>query len=286
MRNRWRIYRENQNKGVSMAIVMCISALLVAFALTMVYTGSSMMATANQQIRQERCYQLAQSFAQVADEQLKDTNSDFYKFVANQFMTSIYQDYDPEEPESTGYRYQGSLTGEGYEENYGTVVIELRKELTDDSLTGDTYYTLDAGYNNDKSNLTNVIEALKEVGQTRYTLTVAVQVTLEKTEYTYTTEYDCVEYLTPRFYHNGKLISWDTANNRWRLTESENGLAYVGNISSTNPVEYVYRTDEKGVISREFRDITYQRTGTGTEDTDTDTDTDTETNQEGGGGNE
>ena len=85
--------------GSSLIMVVCVSAFLVAFALAMVYTGSMLMARANRRLEQERCYQLASSFAKVLDGELEryggrdlealksDTtyNNSFYRF-AFQFL--------------------------------------------------------------------------------------------------------------------------------------------------------------------------------------------------------
>ena len=55
--------RENGRGGASLAYVACISALLVAFALAMTYTAGMMLSGANKRIAEERCYQLAKSYA-------------------------------------------------------------------------------------------------------------------------------------------------------------------------------------------------------------------------------
>ena len=105
--------------GSSLIMVVCVSAFLVAFALAMVYTGSMLMARANRRLEQERCYQLASSFAQVLDgelarysgqdlETLTDTdyNNSFYRFSCKFLEDPLYQEYSPEHPELTTYYYR------------------------------------------------------------------------------------------------------------------------------------------------------------------------------------
>lgn len=58
----------NDKKGISMAIIVCIGALLIAFSLAMAYTASLMMSDANTQLTEERVYRLAKSFARCLTE--------------------------------------------------------------------------------------------------------------------------------------------------------------------------------------------------------------------------
>ena len=62
--------KENRKKGISMAIVLCAAAFLVAFAAAIVYTAGLLTAEANERLEQERCYQLAKSYAKVLDTEL------------------------------------------------------------------------------------------------------------------------------------------------------------------------------------------------------------------------
>ena len=62
--------KENRKKGISMAIVLCVSAFFLAFAAAIVYTAGLLTAEANERLEQERCYQLAKSYAKVLDTEL------------------------------------------------------------------------------------------------------------------------------------------------------------------------------------------------------------------------
>ena len=69
--------RENRVKaknGSTLVIVVCVSALLMAFALAMLYTAGLLLSRANRRLEQERSYLLAQSFAQVLEQELSLEN--------------------------------------------------------------------------------------------------------------------------------------------------------------------------------------------------------------------
>ena len=57
--------KTGDKNGSTLVIVVCISALLMAFALAMLYTAGLLLARANRRLEQDRSYQLAQSFAKV-----------------------------------------------------------------------------------------------------------------------------------------------------------------------------------------------------------------------------
>ena len=63
--------KTGDKNGSTLVIVVCVSALLMAFALAMFYTAGLLLARANRRLEQERSYQLAQSFAKVLEEELK-----------------------------------------------------------------------------------------------------------------------------------------------------------------------------------------------------------------------
>jgi hypothetical protein len=255
-----------------MAIVVCISALLVAFALTMVYTASTMLATANQQVAQERCYQLAQSFSKVLETQLTQPaegstlpDSDFYYFVSREFMSNSYQEYDGTTEGATRYRYElTQVPADSLGEGYGTIEIELQKEATEDSLQEENPLKWD-DEDYAHANFADMINDLRASEHRRYTLTVLVKATLDDMEYTYATEYDCIEQLEPQFYHNNTRIYGEEMGGEWHWFR-EDMSEYKGQevspaMDNTNPVTYVYSTDNGDVISRRFEKTTYDRNG-------------------------
>lgn len=93
--------KENRKKGISMAIVLCVSAFFLAFAAAIVYTAGLLTAEANERLEQERCYQLAKSYAKVLDTELtsynrktEENSTTFYGF-ASRFLDGRYAEYDP-----------------------------------------------------------------------------------------------------------------------------------------------------------------------------------------------
>ena len=66
--------RIEKKAGASLAIVMIILTLFTAFSLTLMQGAGQMLAQANRRIGQERCYQLAQSFAKVLEKELTKYN--------------------------------------------------------------------------------------------------------------------------------------------------------------------------------------------------------------------
>ena len=92
--------------GSTLVVVVCVSAFLMAFALAMLYTAGLLLSRANRRLEQERSYQLAQSFAQVLDQELKADydkpenapEKSFYRYVYN-FLEGRYGEYDPDHPD-------------------------------------------------------------------------------------------------------------------------------------------------------------------------------------------
>ena len=62
-------------EGASLVMVICIGAFLMAFALSMIYTAGLLLSRSNRRLEQERSYQLARSFSQILDLELKKYNA-------------------------------------------------------------------------------------------------------------------------------------------------------------------------------------------------------------------
>ena len=79
-----------------MAIVLCVSAFFLAFAAAIVYTAGLLTAEANERLEQERCYQLAKSYAKVLDTELtsytrktEENSTTFYGFASRFWMADM-----------------------------------------------------------------------------------------------------------------------------------------------------------------------------------------------------
>ena len=62
--------KANGKKGVSMALVLCISAFFMAFAAAILYTAGVVTAQSTHRLEEERCYRLAKSYADVLGREL------------------------------------------------------------------------------------------------------------------------------------------------------------------------------------------------------------------------
>mgnify|MGYP000313187090 CR=1 FL=1 len=74
IRQGWDALRRGRRSGVSLVIALCAVAVLIGLSLSIVYSSSMLLSRANRKIGRERCYQLAQSFAQVLDSELTAYN--------------------------------------------------------------------------------------------------------------------------------------------------------------------------------------------------------------------
>lgn len=130
-------------RGVSLVIVLCIGALLIALSAAMMYGASLLTASANHQIQQEDVYQLAKTFGDQIEAQLtkepldlleKNNNrsTTFAEFLQNSFLTSSYG------PDAD---YTFLATNQQNDPDFGTIRLILRKEQMEpeamESLTGD-----------------------------------------------------------------------------------------------------------------------------------------------------
>ena len=140
----WQQLRQQKKNGISMAVVLCVSAFFVAFAAAILYTAGMLTAQSNLRLKQERCSQLAKSAADVLDQELqKYTNKDtteagsdsFYTFVNKFLDDSQYLDYSEDYPDATKYNFLVSDTdlsdlskADSLPEGYGNIRIALTKE--------------------------------------------------------------------------------------------------------------------------------------------------------------
>lgn len=245
--------KADQKKGISMAIVLCVSAFFIAFAAAIVYTAGLLTAESNHRLLEERCYQLAKSAADVMDKEItsydqkKDntvTRNTFYDF-ANEFLDDgRYLVYNTDSPEATSYRFttagtdmdspqtSGSLYGDGY----GNICITLKKELnTDETNPGEGTIQVSAG-----SDYGLEINNIKNTMIRKYMLVVDVTAYEEDRSYTYTTEYTRQETYDVQFTYKDDIIVWNTETNNWRYG-TDNGT--VCQMTAGDEIHYRYLTD-------------------------------------------
>ena len=144
IRRGWTALRANRRKGVSLIVALCASALLLGLTLSLICSSALLMARADRKIGRERCYQLAQSMAQVLDKELRRYHTDrsgsgvsagdlpspdgtFYKYADQILDNESYRTYDPADPERTTYYVRYDAGDEG-----GTFTLRLRKLDSED----------------------------------------------------------------------------------------------------------------------------------------------------------
>lgn len=242
-----RAWKQESRAGTSLIMVVCVSAFLVAFALSMVYTGSMLMARANRRLKQERCYQLARSFAQVVDEELdryKDVDDlqdpaqvdgdyadSLFRFSCRFLEDTAYREYNPEYPELTTYTYEYRPAVE--DKQYGAVTLVLYKENDQD-----TDVMEDTLPENPADQGTTINDPLDYVMNqvSRYTLYVEVVAELDGMTYSYVTSYETLvgyQEDAVEFTAGGARIFWDDTDKQWR---NNGGDLY--SVPAGTPIDY------------------------------------------------
>lgn len=229
--------KENRKKGISMAIVLCVAAFFVAFAAAIVYTAGLLTAEANERLEQERCYQLAKSYAKVLDTELTsysqksdENNNTFYGF-ANRFLDGSYAEYDPGNPDHTIFYYQ-PVTTSAPDSKYGNIKIALYKETGEEDNTDLLSGTLPAG----SGNYQEKVQEVENYTIMQYILTVEVIASYGDSSYTYSTEYYRKERYPASFSHNGTVLVWSDEN--WHEGNTGGSIYDISKITEENPVNY------------------------------------------------
>lgn len=231
-------------EGSSLVIVICVSAFLTAFALAMVYTAGAMLSRTNRRLEQERSYQLARSFSQVLDEELKrysyvdnefkpkpeDPGYDliaedksFYRYVVK-FLEGEYGEYDPDHPDKTVFHFTaGESSGTDQEKVYGNIQVALYKEAEE---KGEMSGTTPANASTDDIE-TKPIQ--------RYAFRVKVTVDVEGTTFSYETKYrQMVRYKVAYTYDDKTIVKTDDG---WHYGSA---LGLPCNFSDTDEIRYEY----------------------------------------------
>lgn len=238
-------------KGSSLVIVVCVSAFLMAFALAIVYSSGLLLSRANRRLEQERCYQLAQSFAGTLDKELKkysnpkidptDSQSapdkSFYRY-AYQFLEGRYGEFDPEHPDETIFHYTAAKPDGVDDGKYGEIKVALYKEADqdqDDAMSGEI---------GDGTSVDSIINN----GIVRYIFTVEVTANLKGVSYSYSTEYRQMATYDVRFTHNGTPIYWK--DDKWHANHQD-GDEYVVDWTKGN-IKYEYLSDSSNITKCVF----------------------------------
>lgn len=177
-------------QGLSMILVLCIGALFVALSAALVYAASVLTANANRQLLEQEAYQLATSFSDVLEGELNKRDSNFAKFVNEQFMfsQSYGKDiYDLEsQPKEFAWKPNGSQPDGGAE----AITVTLRRRPGDgaDKLN----QTANSTSVTDLLNLLNTLEGENRKGMEIVDLQLDITVTVTKNgeSFAFTRTYD------------------------------------------------------------------------------------------------
>lgn len=224
-----------EKKGSSLAIVICVAALFLAFALALVSIANLLLSGANRRLDEEQRYQLAKSFAQVLDQELKKYetmpppgDNTFYEYACK-FLEGQYGTYDPDHPEATVFHYTAAKPA-GMEDAYGNVKVALYKEGAqeeDMELAGEI--------------LPQQAETIRNNKLLRYLFTLEVTVGVQDQSYCYRKEYRQMAVYQVEFTHNGTRIIWNDTDSQWHE------LSLSGAVHGIPPgemIHYEYQTDE------------------------------------------
>ena len=267
----WQQLRQNKKNGISMAVVICISAFFVAFAAAILYTAGLLTAQSNLRLKEERCNQLATSAAKVLNEELLkygnktgDASQDntFYAFV-NKFLDDPqYLDYSEDYPDSSKYNFLVSDTNldnlaeaASLPAGYGNIRITLSKEKNG-SEDLDSVKTGELDSSAAGTNYQTEIDRIRNITVRDYNLTVEVTAAYDDATYTCKTEYSREEKYDVKFSHKGTDIVWDGTN--WRKNNTS-GEIYTLDASENIKYEFVTQTTTSCV----FRENTYMDTTQG-----------------------
>lgn len=273
--------RENREKGVSLIVALCAVAVLLGLSLSLVYSASLPMARANRKIDRERCYQLAQSFAQVLDGELRayttennklgtttdpygDTNT-FYHYANQVLESDAYNEFEKNAPLDTTFY----LTTQEAEDTdgYGHEVIGLRKEVSKEAVREGSF-----DYGESATKTTEVEHATF----IQYRLTVLVQASLHNDSYTYSTEYYRKDSFQPEYTWTGSVtgtqrVYWNADSKQWYRTDNfADGTQIVprdetdeaGNVTQADNVRISYKYDQSNITYKIYQP-TYQNNNSG-----------------------
>lgn len=258
-------------EGSSLIIVICVSAFLMAFALAMIYTAGLSLSRANRRLEQERSYQLARSFSEMLEKELKryqylpdnkpdasepgynadliapDAGGTFYQYVVK-FLEGQYGEYDPDHPDETIFHFTtGEASGGVDTENYGNIRVVMYKEADEDE--NEMSGTIHRDTSLDDIN-TKLIQ--------RYVFTVVVTAEVNGNAFTYRTEYRQMVNYKVRFMYGTNKISVVNDGTGWKDT-----LGNPLEFNEGEEIQYEYLSGEANIKKCTFEN-TYQKEGDGT----------------------
>lgn len=253
MKQRLQALRKQKNAGVAMITLLCASAVFLALAAALTYAASSLLANANTQLRNERCYQLAKTFSEAVGKDLcvetappVDEKSVYH--YANSFLDDLYNLYDPDHINNTTYSYSTTVGGADAKEEYGTITVRLFKEETDtDAAGGQTVLLQMDGEGVLTQDSVERMTVFQQNMTNDYRFSVQVTAALGKDSYRYSTRYYRMVQYAPKYTLNDIPVFY--VGGIWSKTESGSSPVLKSELQNAT-IEGSY--DVKKVVARKF----------------------------------
>ena len=242
MQNKLRRILQKQD-GIAILLVLCLGALFVALAAALGYAASVLTANANSQLREQQAYQLAVSFSDVLEQELKDETSSFAKFINDTYMYSVAYGTNIYTQESGKTVMNGSTAGTNAAgADKLTLTLQRRPGAEADDLT--------AGRSIPYGSADDLATALSEMESTEHTvkdleLDITVKAEKDGVSYAYTVNYvRSAHYKVYYTLGEGTThYTWDTANKKFKAITGNDAVEVTG---ANNPtVTLHYDTTEK-----------------------------------------
>ena len=242
MQNKLRRILQKQD-GIAILLVLCLGALFVALAAALGYAASVLTANANSQLREQQAYQLAVSFSDVLEQELKDENSEFAKFINDTYMNSVAYGTNIYTQESGKTVMNGSVTGTNAAgADSLTLTLQRRPGAEADFLT--------AGIPIPYSDADDLAETLSGKQSPEYTvkdleLDITVKAEKDGVSYAYTVNYVRSAHYNVLYYtlnnNDATHYTWNAANKTFSA-----GSTTVTVTDTNNPkVTLHYNTTQK-----------------------------------------
>lgn len=215
MQNKLRRILQKQD-GIAILLVLCLGALFVALAAALGYAASVLTANANSQLREQQTYQLAVSFSDVLEKELKDETSDFAKFINDTYMYSVAYGTNIYTQESGKTVMNGSVAGTNAAgADKLTLTLQRRPGAEADYLT--------AGVSIPYSNADDLAETLSGKQSPEYTvkdleLDITVKAEKDGVSYAYTVNYVRSAHYDVSYY---TLNNDDTTHYTWDASDKK-----------------------------------------------------------------
>ena len=215
MQNKLRRILQKQD-GIAILLVLCLGALFVALAAALGYAASVLTANANSQLREQQAYQLAVSFSDVLEKELKDENSKFAKFINDAYMYSVAYGTNIYTQES-GKTVMNGSTADTNAANADKLTLSLQRR------PGTEADYLTAGRSIPYSDADDLAETLLEMKSSTHTvkdleLDITVKAEKDGVSYAYTVNYVRSAHYEVSYY---TLNNNDTTHYTWNAEDKK-----------------------------------------------------------------